>query len=147
MTRPGNHDTNEGNQPGPGAVMKSDNSVDVSEPSQIPCQGEAAGAIYFYLQDQGFSFLLHSEMRPVAGGMGVGGVKASWHCVSFTVFGWPTGLFLLCCWHASVSLPPHPLWPSLSKNKVMDLQPAPMVSTCVFLRVLAVVWLFPTFVP
>lgn len=68
--------------------------MDVSEPSQIPCQGEAAGAIYFYLQDQGFSFLLHSEMRPVAGGMGVRGVKKPVGTVFHLVFGWPTGLFL-----------------------------------------------------
>ena len=32
------------------------------------------------------------------------------------------GLFLLCCQNASVSLPPCPLWLSLSENKMMDLQ-------------------------
>lgn len=110
MTRPGNHDTNEGNQPGPGAVMKSDNSVDVSEPSQIPCQGEAAGAIYFYLQDQGFSFLLHSEMRPVAGGMGVRGGEsqlALCFIYSFWVANWIVSAVLLAC--LCISAPSSPL--------------------------------------
>lgn len=73
VTRPGNHDTNE-KPAGPacndGRVTT---RVDVSEPSQIPAKVRSSRCYLLLSQDQGFSFLLHSEMRPVAGGMGVRG--------------------------------------------------------------------------